>query len=426
MTNNPFLAVVQKSCGDAPPHRHEIVLGADDGGQPRARAAGQYAEAFCHAYAAGLRMSWRQNFAPPKLDYPFQPLEIFESLTSTPEDVKTVNATRGMSQKPTKQTSVQEQRRSAEGVAGNHGGSETNVSDPRVDGYAPPPQAVLPSAGVNARWDPTLQRCILHTSCQDTKCIGNQTVRLMPSSEGGSTDSAGLTTAAPTTTASPAPPPPRPTPTTDYWVETTNTWVLHHVEPRLKLYVPPALRAPEEGGPVADDLKEYELKGAKIVPLKDSWAEAGARALKHRWTGRTIFLKKGSPSALPGEGDMPAHIDGQAFEASSLLAADLHGMRKELKEAQRKDPALTQLISLLEKRPAGEYLVNPRSELRKVRAHVDEYTLAEDGLLLRKMEDGRALPVVPNTLYDGELKSSEAPARMTWKHLLLGSVHKAR
>ena len=126
------------------------------------------------------------------------------------------------------------------------------------------------------------------------------------------------------------------------------------------------------------------------------------------------------------EGDKPLMLDGKVADATALLSADLHGMRAELGEAQRKDPSLREIIAVLERKPAGESVAAPRGgDFRRARARAEDYLLGEDGLLLRKGVDGPHLPVIPSTVYDGALRSPEAPAKMTWKHLLLGSVHNA-
>ena len=153
------------------------------------------------------------------------------------------------------------------------------------------------------------------------------------------------------------------------------------MEPRLRLFVPPDERADGYKGPVSSDLQEkrvtvyswhgkkYDVKGAKLSTLKDAWIEAGARQFKHQWTRKSIFVKKDAAGFLPSE-ECPPHIDGKAIDASSLLAVDLHGMRKEIREAQRLDPDLSQITAVLETRPAGEFLAAPRGDLHKVRTRL--------------------------------------------------------
>jgi hypothetical protein len=69
VTNNPYLACIEKSCGDVETHRHVALLGTDAAGKSRARASAPYAQALSQMYAAGLRMSWKENFWPPKMDF---------------------------------------------------------------------------------------------------------------------------------------------------------------------------------------------------------------------------------------------------------------------------------------------------------------------------------------------------------------------
>jgi hypothetical protein len=168
----------------------------------------------------------------------------------------------------------------------------------------------------------------------------------------------------------------------------------------------------------------YEGSKTNVV-LKDNWTDVGKanRALEKQWTGQTIFKKK--PEFCPASSSEapPASVVGVPV-VSPQLSANLSVLRTELAAAQRQDPRLSQIISYLEKKPAGTYLVQPRTELAKVKHDAESYRLAADGVLILKVSDElMELPVVPDVLYSGSSKLAQAPKRMSWKHLLLASMH---
>ena len=87
VTNNPHLAPLEKHCADAPPHKHEVIIGG-----PAARHTARYADFFAATYAACLRLSWRNGFQPAKLAYMEKSVEIFTSLLYVPEKAEASNA----------------------------------------------------------------------------------------------------------------------------------------------------------------------------------------------------------------------------------------------------------------------------------------------------------------------------------------------
>ena len=160
-------------------------------------------------------------------------------------------------------------------------------------------------------------------------------------------------------------------------------WIRHHVVPRTRLFVPEELEeaARPSGYPAVDSLQDlrytvysrhggkYAKTGAKLITLTDIWPEASTRALKHQWTGKTLFLKKGAASSLSVEGDKPLALDGKIADATALLSANLHGLRAELGEAQRQDPSLREIIAVLERQPAGKAVAAPRGgDFKRARA----------------------------------------------------------
>jgi hypothetical protein len=104
-------------------------------------------------------------------------------------------------------------------------------------------------------------------------------------------------------------------------------------------------------------------------------------------------------------------------------------MLDELRAAQRLDPVLFQIIQVLQSKPAGSFIADPRrnKELIKARARAQHFKLGEGQVLLGKCEDslGVPLPVVPDTSYVPPT-APKPPKEMTWKHLLLASVHNTR
>ena len=68
------------------------------------------------------------------------------------------------------------------------------------------------------------------------------------------------------------------------------------------------------------------------------------------------------------------------------MRAALATMRTQLARAQRQDPRLAEIIAHLRRRPAGEYLAEPRGpEARKVKTRALQYRLASDSVLLAKL-----------------------------------------
>ena len=97
---------------------------------------------------------------------------------------------------------------------------------------------------------------------------------------------------------------------------------------------------------------------------------------------------------IPGEaisGKLP-HTSGVDIVAGSpeALSAGLAGLRPDLKVAQRKDPRLLEIVGVLEKKPAGEFLTAPWKDLRRAKARAladDRSYLAEDGVLMVRADE---------------------------------------
>ena len=71
---------MEKSCADAPPHKHEVLIGG-----VTTKLAAHYPEFFVTFYAACLRLAWKSGFKPAKLDFVEKGLDAFESLLYEPE-----------------------------------------------------------------------------------------------------------------------------------------------------------------------------------------------------------------------------------------------------------------------------------------------------------------------------------------------------
>lgn len=239
----------------------------------------------------------------------------------------------------------------------------------------------------------------------------------------------------------------------DYWFEMKDRWILTHRTPRYRLYNP--VNGNVKGGPKVEDLagkrstvchKGEQFVGDTVV-YRDDWRkESDAnRNLGFKWVGRTIFFKKGSDSDLvvpvvdgssssssPAVSSVNVPVVQEATDvAASIPLQDtssrdvgfaLTCMRAELKEAQGKDPELAAIVAALKKKPLGAFLVHPRRDGQAVRAKAERSKLDSDGLLVWEV-DGVWLPVVPEVPYEGKSKLKDAPKTMTWKHLLLASVH---
>ncbi len=118
------------------------------------------------------------------------------------------------------------------------------------------------------------------------------------------------------------------------------------------------------------------------------------RKVQKAWVGRTVFYKScpaavlSVPSLAPPPGlEQPAVVDGDAEPLVRDISAVLPGtsdacvlslssLRPELKAAERKGPALSQVISYLKKCLAGGHLADPLWEGTKVRARAGKYRLA--------------------------------------------------
>ena len=142
---------------------------------------------------------------------------------------------------------------------------------------------------------------------------------------------------------------------------------------------------------------------------------------KFRWIGKSIFQKEGTSSE---EDEIPSVVPIKPDSVEGLRAS-LAGMRTQLAAAQRQDPRLREIIAAIKKEPRGEYASeHPRKDAQKLKARTYHYRLASDGVLVANISEGEPRidrPVVPDTRYTSGNK--DAPTAMTWKHLLLGSVH---
>ena len=78
---------MSKSCADAPPHKHEVIVGT-----AAVKHTARYADSFTTTYADCLRLSWKSGFKPAKMDYLEKPVESFQSLLYVPEKVERAGA----------------------------------------------------------------------------------------------------------------------------------------------------------------------------------------------------------------------------------------------------------------------------------------------------------------------------------------------
>ena len=213
-------------------------------------------------------------------------------------------------------------------------------------------------------------------------------------------------------------------PPKDYWMQTLGKWIGVQVVPRFKMLCP----SDAPGGPAEDQLIDVR---ATCLCIMDNKREVRGHNFRNkheaswstgsRWTGRSEFqiVKPVKPDGalLPSSGPrvIPGGIEG--------MRTSLHGLRNGMKKAQLSEPRLTQIIPFLCKTPAGPYLAEPRiARGKRVKLRASNYRLADDGLLLSKRSEESVfedLPVVPDALY---ITSASTPARMSWKHLLLGAV----
>ncbi|CAE8640728.1 unnamed protein product [Polarella glacialis] len=212
--------------------------------------------------------------------------------------------------------------------------------------------------------------------------------------------------------------------TEDYWAVVGNMLVRYHVQPRQCMFSPADHPEVETFADRRWTTVVLE-KNKKSTVVKDVWTDPATvtRALSAPWTGRTIFRRKPGLTPIEDPVDLAIPAVGEPVGPDNL-AVNLTVLRGELASAQRLDPNLSQIISFLSKRPAKEYLAAPQADASKVRSKAADYRLASDGVLLIKTEDElRELIVIPDVVYAGPSKHADAPKRMTWKHLLLASVH---
>jgi len=117
-----------------------------------------------------------------------------------------------------------------------------------------------------------------------------------------------------------------------------------------------------------------------------------------------------------------------SFWVGSGSTIPLTELRGELREAQRKDPRLSEIVNTLEGKPFKDFLADPRRDAFRVKERSTHYVLdREDGLLcqinLSDLDPEDAVPVAPQGLYQGRAKCENAPPNMTWPALLCGMVH---
>jgi hypothetical protein len=165
-------------------------------------------------------------------------------------------------------------------------------------------------------------------------------------------------------------------PVKDHWQETPNTWVRVHVEKRTDLFVPLVDGQPFADGPKAEDLRssrrtEVNFDNGEHSVYKDDWRANGSKRVKRFWTGRTLLLKVAALTT--GEVEVPPHVDGQevADGSGESVSLQLGSMRDELMIAQRRDPRLAEIIAVLEKKPAGEFLAAPRRDMHRTKVRAD-------------------------------------------------------
>jgi len=111
----------------------------------------------------------------------------------------------------------------------------------------------------------------------------------------------------------------------DYWEITDDAVMVHHVTPRVKLYMPTAAECPVPLKYIdcrRNTTTSLDIKVEKWI--MDFWTKAGERELSEQWTGKTVFPLLRPPSA-PGyqwvsgrptrikEGERPEHLWPEAF-----------------------------------------------------------------------------------------------------------------
>ncbi|CAE8737884.1 unnamed protein product, partial [Polarella glacialis] len=171
--------------------------------------------------------------------------------------------------------------------------------------------------------------------------------------------------------------------TEDYWAVMGNMLDRYHVQPRQRMFSP-------ADHPEVDTFADRRWttvvfeKNKKSTVVKDIWTDPATvtRALSAPWTGRAIFRRKPGLTPIEDPVDLAIPVVGEPVGPDNLA------------------------VNLT------------------VRSKAADYRLASDGVLLIKTEDElRELIVIPDVVYAGPSKHADAPKRMTWKHLLLASVH---
>ena len=378
-TNNDHLVVLKKMCVDSGTHTHEPAQGRLSSGAPRTSHKAQYSQPFCVAFAHALRSSWLLGFRPkpitslPKLLLP----DLIKSINMTFRDVANLGRTEELppltSQSVRVHTVVQRPSYS--------GGGASSAS-----GNVPP--ADVPS---------------------------------VPAPDPAPVD--------------PAPAPDASVRTEDYWSITPDSFIRYHIVPRRELYAPTFGEpdGPNDASAIQPTRKttlHFTSDGTSQV-YPDVWDDPRPhkKRWRSRWTGQTVFLRAETPAP---EGALVHPGSGAPVTPATPAAVGLAlgSLRDELKIAQGKDPKLIQIIACLDKKPPQTYIADclgPSAELKKCRARVVHFRLAEDRRLHGKHEDGSVyLPVVPDGPYVGAGRAKNAPCNMTWKHLLLGAVHNTR
>ena len=205
--------------------------------------------------------------------------------------------------------------------------------------------------------------------------------------------------------------------------------------PRVTFVCPTDADAPANG-PAVDSLSKRRecfcvaAAGERTFYIEDKdyscKSSVRHRKVRHPFVGSTVFYKRtvgtGGPVVAPRE---PPVIAPDTLESMSMQFSTL---RRELSVAQALDPRLKAIGSCLRKEPAGSYLADPIREGFKVRARAAQYCLVKDKdgfetIMQWDAELDKNLPVVPDTLYLGGARSTDAPRRMTWKHVILGASH---
>jgi len=218
-------------------------------------------------------------------------------------------------------------------------------------------------------------------------------------------------------------------PTRDYWMETPQNWIRVHVVPRNACFVPGDSLdgpGPENLQPTRVTEQVFETGSGRTTDVKThNWTDPHQARCRTRqkWIGRSTFTKKEiNPEAATDTATVPKTGAEIKPESPESLRAGLAGLRTKLIAAQRIDPRLAPIVANLKKEPKGSYIAEPYGpDNRKVSKRALQYRLASDGLLVAKEEHGETAdrPVIPDVPHE----APGAPKNMTWKHLMLGSMH---